>query len=129
MSSEKSTILIVDDNETNLMVAEKFVEIGGFTPLCAHSGKEAIEIFERESPDLVLMDLSMPEMDGYQAASIILEIQANEGRFVPIVALTSYTDPRHFNKCMEAGFQGFLSKPTSVEEVKSTINELLEPVS
>ena len=128
MRSGKTKVLIVDDNETNLLVARKFVEIGGFGTLCAHSGKEAIEIFERESPDLVLMDLSMPEMDGYQAASRLLEIQENEGRTVPIVALTSYTDLRHFDKCMKSGFKGFLTKPSSIEEVVSTINQLLDPV-
>ncbi len=128
MSSETKTILIVDDNEVNLLVAEKIVELGGFGTLCANSAQEAIRIFERESPDLVLMDLSMPEMDGYQAASRILEMQEDQGRTVPIVALTSYTDSHHFDKCMKSGFKGFLTKPASIDEVISTINELLEPV-
>ena len=127
MSSKTKKILIVDDNEVNLLVAEKVVELGGFGTLCANSGMEAIRIFERENPDLVLMDLSMPEMDGYQAASRILEIQENQGRIVPIVALTSYTDSHHFDRCMKSGFKGFLTKPAGIDEVISTINELLEP--
>ena len=128
MLSEKCRVLIVDDNETNLLVTRKFVEIGGYGTLCARGGKEAIEVFEREKPDFVLMDLSMPEVDGYQAASRLLEIQEKEGRTVPIVALTSFTDSRHFDKCMKSGFKGFLTKPTSIEEVVSTIDRLLEPV-
>lgn len=129
MRSQAEKVLIVDDNEVNLFVAKRFVELGGFGTLCAHSGKEAIEIYERESPDIVLMDLSMPEMDGYQAASKILEIQEDLGRSVPIVALTSYSDSYHFDRCMEVGFKGFLTKPTDIDDVISTITELLEPVA
>ena len=128
MSERSETILIVDDVELNLLVAERAIKMSGFRTLRASSGKEALEVFGRERPDLVLMDLRMPGMDGYETAAKIIEMERGKDRSVPIVALTAYAEPEHRQRCKEAGFDAFLTKPIDIDEAISIIAGLLDPV-
>ncbi len=116
-------ILVVDDEVTNRMVLNAMLKRDGFTVLMAENGKEAIEVFEKEELDLVLMDVMMPVMDGYEATRIIKSSIGN--RFVPIFFLTAMTDEKALAKCIESGGDDFLTKPFSRTILRSKIDALL----
>lgn len=123
MGERQLKILVVDDEVTNRMVLNAMLKRDGFTVLMAENGKEAVEIFDKENPDLVLMDVMMPVMDGYEATRIIKSSIGN--RFVPIFFLTAMTDEKALAKCIESGGDDFLTKPFSRTILRSKIDALL----
>ncbi|MDH5189887.1 MAG: SpoIIE family protein phosphatase [Gammaproteobacteria bacterium] len=116
-------ILIVDDEVTNRMVLNAMLKKDGFTVLMAENGKQAIEVFNKENPDLILMDVMMPVMDGYEATRSIKSLVGD--RFVPIFFLTAMTDEKALAKCIESGGDDFLTKPFSRTILRSKIDALL----
>jgi len=120
-------ILIVDDNEINLVVAERMVTAAGFETLCAMNGREAIALYEAERPDLVLVDLSMPEMDGFEAASEIMRLQEGAETKAPIIAITAHTAETYKDRCLDAGFMGFIEKPIAFEKMDEVLSLFLTP--
>lgn len=102
-------VLVVDDDETNRIVLQRLIEKQGHLVVQAENGQEAITVFHNESPDLVLMDVMMPVMDGYHAAQKIKA--ACRGHFVPIIFLTAISDESGLAKCIESGGDDFLTKP------------------
>jgi CheY-like chemotaxis protein len=102
-------ILVVDDDLSNRMLLKVFLMRKGHTVLQAENGQVALEIFEQEHPDMILMDVTMPVMTGYEASSIIK--QRSGKRFVPIIFLTGLTDDESLAKCVESGGDDFLGKP------------------
>ena len=102
-------ILLAEDNAANRYLASYLLEGAGYTVIHAQNGQEAIRLTLAERPDLVLMDIQMPEMDGYEAA---LRIRAEqELANIPIVAVTSYAMTSDRTKAMEMGFVGYIEKP------------------
>ena len=116
-------ILVVDDEATNRMVLDAMLKKDGYAVIMAENGKEAIEIFEQEQPDMVLMDVMMPVMDGYQATTMIKELSRD--RFVPVFFLTAMTDEKSLAKCIDSGGDDFLTKPFSKTILKAKIDALL----
>lgn len=104
-------ILVADDTDTDRMILETIVRKEGHSVVSAANGKQAVELFLSESPDIVLLDALMPVMDGFDAARLIKE-QAGD-KFIPILFLTSLSDTESLVKCLEAGGDDFLSKPYS----------------
>lgn len=102
-------ILLVEDNEQNRYLATFLLESSGFHVLHAANGCAALRIAETESPDLILMDIQMPEMDGYEAARRIRAIAGLES--IPLVAVTSYAMPSDRKKALALGFTGYIEKP------------------
>jgi CheY-like chemotaxis protein len=105
-------IAIVDDTLVNLLIVRKHVEILGHTALTAANGIEALALFEREKPDLILMDVVMPEMDGYEAARRIRTLE-NGARWTPIIFLTGMGSEDDLKCGIEAGGDDYLIKPVS----------------
>jgi CheY-like chemotaxis protein len=118
-------ILLVEDNEQNRYLATFILEKAGHMVIHAHTGGEALKIAERESPDLVLMDIQMPEMDGYEAAQKLRTMPGLET--VPIVAVTSYAMVGDREKAMRHGFVGYIEKPISTETFLTEIGRFLAP--
>ena len=115
-------ILIVDDDRTNLLVLSSMLKKEGYTTIEATNGLEAVELFRQYDVDMVLMDVMMPEMDGYQAAK---EIKAKSGEsFVPIIFLTAITEDKALAKCVENGGDDFLTKPYNRIILRSKIDAL-----
>jgi two-component system, sensor histidine kinase len=111
-------ILLVDDNEMNRMMARAILERKKFEVDEVENGKEAITQLEKKKYDLILMDIMMPEMDGYEATKMI----RNELKLkVPIIALTANAIKGDDQKCLEAGMQGYLSKPYSPNQLYEAI--------
>lgn len=104
-------ILIVDDEISNLLLLKAILSSAGHHAIMARDGSDAVAAFEREQPDMILMDVMMPGMDGYEATRQI-KVRAGE-RFVPVIFLTALDDERALAKCVECGGDDFLTKPYS----------------
>ncbi|MBF0380266.1 MAG: SpoIIE family protein phosphatase [Magnetococcales bacterium] len=102
-------ILIVDDDRINSAILTRLLGREGHPVVIAHNGEDGVEKFMQEQPDLVLMDIRMPRMDGYDAARKIKESASD--RFVPIIFLTAVTDEEGLAQCIDAGGDDFLTKP------------------
>ena len=112
-------ILIADDNTTDRMILRKIVQSGGHQVVEAGNGLEAVEQFEKNRPDLVLLDAIMPEMDGLEAARRI-KVLSNDD-LIPIIFLTSLTDASSLADCLNAGGDDFLTKPYNAVVLKAKI--------
>src|SRR5215510_1012373 len=108
-SSAPFTVLIADDDRINRMVLHTMLKKDGHTVHVAENGQEAVSLFEQHQPDLVLMDVMMPNMDGYEATSRIKALAGE--RFVPVIFLTAMTDEQALVQCVECGGDDFLHKP------------------
>lgn len=106
-----SKVLIVDDDSVNRMILEGMLTNHGHQVMQAEDGKQALDMFQSEQPDIVLMDIMMPVMNGYEATRAIKNM-ANE-KFVPIIVLTAMTDEEELVKCVHSGADDFLTKPFS----------------
>ena len=115
-------VLLAEDNLVNQRLAVRLLEKRGHRVVVAATGLEALKALEKESFDLVLMDVQMPEMDGLEATAIIREKEKGTGRRQPIVALTAHAMKGDREKCTEGGMDGYLSKPIRPQE----LDQLLE---
>ena len=120
---QKTKLLIVDDDSVNQIVLKGMLVKYGYDVVVANDGKQSIEKFREEQPDLILMDVMMPEMDGYEAAKRIK--QESGTNYIPIMFLTAITDDEALAKCVESGGDDFLSKPYSPVILKARIDALL----
>lgn len=102
-------VLIVDDEQANRLILQAMLRKSGHEVIEAVHGQESIELFEQHKPDLVLMDVMMPVMDGYEATRVIKQKSAND--FVPVIFLTAITDEDALVRCVESGGDDFLTKP------------------
>ncbi len=115
-------ILLVDDGEANLALLSHFVAQMGHTPVTARNGLEAVEAFKASAPDMVLMDVMMPEMDGYEATARIREL--NAGRWVPIVFLSALAQDSSLVRGLEAGGDDYLTKPVNLVVLEAKIRAM-----
>lgn len=114
--------LIADDNATNRLVLAAMLKKEGHEVVAAEDGKEAVEAFAREQPDMIIMDVMMPVMSGYEATA---QIKAQCGdRFVPVIFLTAITDEAGLAECIKQGGDDFFIKPFNRTILKSKIDAL-----
>ena len=116
-------ILVVEDNKTNQLVVKTILENSGMRVDIAQNGREAVEAVKTKEYDLILMDVQMPEMDGYEASKIIRSDPALAE--IPIVAMTANALPTDRNKCLEAGMNEFLTKPISQAGLLRIIDKMI----
>jgi two-component system cell cycle response regulator DivK len=116
-------ILLAEDNATNRYLETFLLEKAGFTVIHAVNGAEALELALAHRPDLVLMDLQMPEMDGYEAARRIHAEPQLAG--TPIVAVTSFAMTRDREKALQLGFAGYIEKPIQPQTFVAEISQFL----
>jgi signal transduction histidine kinase/CheY-like chemotaxis protein/HPt (histidine-containing phosphotransfer) domain-containing protein/PAS domain-containing protein len=119
-------VLLVDDNPVNMLLAKTIVKnlIPKVQILEAKNGREAVEIFVKEDPSMIFMDIQMPEMSGYEATMEIRRIENNTRR-VPIVALTAGTVKGEYERCIEVGMDNYLSKPVVVADIQKMLDKYL----
>jgi two-component system cell cycle response regulator DivK len=116
-------ILIVDDNELNLKLARDVLRFAGFRTVEAATGNDGVAAALEEQPDLVLMDIQLPDMPGTEAAR---KIRAGEhAAAIPIVALTSFAMKGDRERFLDEGFDGYLEKPISVREFPDQVRGFL----
>lgn len=108
----KIPVLVVEDNVVNQLVVRNFIDTDRYDVTVAEDGEKAVQYFEKHSPALILMDLSMPVMDGFSATRRIREIEREENRaHTPIIATTAHVLDEDRKKCADAGMDDFLAKP------------------
>jgi CheY-like chemotaxis protein len=117
-------ILLAEDNVVNQRLAVRLLEKHGHTVLVTNNGGEAIAALEREPFDLALMDVQMPEMSGLEATARIRERERATGARLPIIALTAYAMKGDRERCLEAGMDGYVSKPIQSAELFKLVAEL-----
>jgi signal transduction histidine kinase len=118
------TILIAEDNEHNIQTLSEYLTAKGYRLIIARNGRDAIEYTKTDHPDIVLMDIRMPIMNGYDA---ILQIRADEmTRDIPIIAVTALVMPGDRERCLNAGADKYLSKPVSLQELNQMIEHFLK---
>jgi two-component system, cell cycle response regulator DivK len=118
-----TTILLVEDNEQNRYLATFLLRQAGYRVVHAQNGCEGIEVAVRERPALVLMDIQMPKMDGYEAARQLMVTPGCEQ--IPIVAVTSYAMAGDRERALSQGFAGYIEKPIETETFVATIRRFL----
>jgi CheY-like chemotaxis protein len=117
-------ILLAEDGLVNQRVAVMMLEARGHQVKVAGNGKETVEHFEREPFDLILMDVQMPEMDGLEATRMIRRKETGSASHIPIVAMTAHAMKGDRERCLEAGMDGYLSKPIRADLLYETIESL-----
>lgn len=105
-------VLLVEDNERNLKLARDVLEYAGFTVLVATTGEDAVATARRSAPDVILMDLQLPGIDGHAALSLLRADSTTSD--IPVVALTAFAMAKDRDRALAAGFDGYLEKPISV---------------
>jgi CheY-like chemotaxis protein/HPt (histidine-containing phosphotransfer) domain-containing protein len=119
--SRRLRILVAEDNAINSLVAVRLLERAGHSVAVAINGQEALDALERASFDLVLMDVQMPIMGGFEAVARIREQEKITGKHLPIVALTAGAMKGDSERCLEAGMDGYVAKPIQEEELFAVI--------
>ncbi len=124
-STEKTwRVLVADDNRENLILLKSLLETVGFSVIEAQNGKEAVELFERELPDLVWMDMRMPVMDGYEATRQIR--QRSGGDTVPIIAITASALSEQRQEILSAGCNDMVTKPFHESDIFEPMARFLD---
>lgn len=118
-------ILVIEDNDDNLTLMRLMLERKQHTVLIAPDGLIGLEMARKEHPDLILLDLSMPEMDGWDVARALKADVVT--RAIPIIAVTAHSSPRDREQALAAGCDDFVTKPFSVRQLLEKIDNLLDP--
>ena len=117
------TILVVEDNELNMKLVRGLIKIGKYCMLEATDAESGIEQIREQCPDLVLMDIQLPGMDGLSATKIIKQDPSLKD--IPVVALTSYAMQGDEEKALEAGCRGYIAKPIDTRKFLETVAQYL----
>jgi two-component system, cell cycle response regulator DivK len=116
-------VLIVEDNIDNYELVRFLLERSGYDTRWARSGREGLSMTKEEKPDLILMDLSLPEMDGWTATERLKSDP--ETKHIPVVALTAHTLPGDRKRALEVGCDDYLSKPMNIALFVETVAKLI----
>jgi CheY-like chemotaxis protein len=120
-------LLLAEDNRVNQLVATRLLERQGYQVAVANNGKEALQLYASDEMqfDLILMDIQMPEMDGFETTQIIRSREQTTGEHIPIIALTAHAMNGDRDRCLEVGMDGYVSKPIRLEELESELNRFV----
>jgi len=118
-------VLLAEDNAVNQLVALRVLEKQGHVVTVAANGRKALEALEKETYDVVLMDIQMPEMDGWEATRAIREKERATGEHIPIVAMTAHAMKGDEERCLAAGMDQYLTKPIQTLELLATLEEIM----
>jgi len=121
----RSLILLAEDNEANLSTLSSYLQAKGYDLICAKTGREALEQVQAQVPDLILMDIQMPEMDGLEAIRQIRQMSNPALGHIPIIALTALAMKGDRDRCIAAGANQYMSKPVKLRELVTQIQILL----
>ncbi len=119
----RATVLVVEDNEDNRALVAKVLGYAGYRVVAAASGEEALELVARGPPDLILMDLNLGGMNGFEATRRLKEDPASAR--VPVVALTAYAMVGDRERALEAGCDGYIAKPVDVRRLPEQVETFI----
>jgi len=119
----KNLILVVDDEHSNLVFYSACLEEEGYEVVTASNGSEALEVLRERAPDLIVLDVRMPVMDGYTTCKALRE--RDETRYTPILFLSALGEEEHVQEGIQSGADDFLAKPVHAGELKVRVRSLL----
>jgi CheY-like chemotaxis protein len=121
--SNSPIIMLAEDNENLIEIYADYIQTNNYRVVVARDGLEALSVADEEEPDLMLIDVQMPKMDGLE----VMKKLRTEGRFadVPIIALTANVLPAYKKRCLEAGATDFLGKPSSMAQIMAMIKKYI----
>jgi CheY-like chemotaxis protein len=123
-SARKLRILVAEDNPVNQAVILRVLQKMGHTAGLAQTGKEALAIASADKFDLIFMDVQMPEMDGLAATAAIRQQEQKSGTHIPIFAMTAHAMKGDRERCLEAGMDGYITKPVRFSDIEQTLTNL-----
>jgi len=121
------SILVAEDNSVNQRLAIRLLEKHGHRVAVAGDGLRALELHETSPFDLILMDIQMPGMDGFEATAAIRERERRGSRYTPIIAITAHAENGYAEKCRAAGMDGYVTKPFEPARLFAAIHEVTQP--
>ncbi|MFC7594355.1 response regulator [Terrabacter sp. GCM10028922] len=122
--TDRPLVLLVEDNPRNLKLARDVLEFAGFTVAIAGTGEDGVALAASALPDLILMDIQLPGIDGYAALEQIRRNSATT--HIPVVALTAFAMARDRDRVLSSGFDGYLEKPISVRDFPTEVRRHLD---
>lgn len=130
-ANDNLDILVCEDNEVNQIVFTQILQSAGFSFTIANNGKDGVAVFKERHPKIVLMDVSMPEMNGLEATRAIRNFEELSGGHVPIIGVTAHAIKGDREACLEAGMDDYMSKPVSpdllTEKIRQHLSSLQQP--
>ncbi len=117
------SILVIDDNEVNLKLAQKILTVSGYEVMAAARGEQAIEMACTRRPDLILLDIRLPDIDGLEVLRRLRSLP--ETKDVPIVAMTAQAMPDEVDRFVAAGCDGYIQKPISLQTFRAEVQRHL----
>ena len=125
--SQPKTILIVEDNELNMKLFNDLLQAHGYNTLQTHDRRDVMDITRRHRPDLILMDIQLPEISGLEIAKML---KADDDlKSIPVVAVTAFAMRGDEQKIRNGGCDGYIAKPISVASFLQTVSKFLEPAA
>ena len=124
-AKRRTKLLVAEDNVTNQKVAQRIIEKLGYQAVVVTNGREAVEAIDRFPYDLILMDVQMPELDGFEATAMIRRKQALGGPRVPIIAMTAHALKGDRERCLAAGMDDYVSKPIQPKQLSEILKRYL----
>jgi adenylate cyclase len=123
MTENQGRVLLVDDDRQTRLKLARDLEDGGYSVSQADGGRAALDMLQSEPFDLVLLDLLMPEVDGY---AVLAEMKADETmRDIPVVVVSAVESPENVEKCMQMGAKDYLTKPVDVTKLNACVSKCL----
>ena len=116
MTAERKRVLIVEDDPQNMQMFREFLEMYGYEPICAFDGEDGAEKALSCRPDLVLMDIQLPVLDGFGS---LLKIRESAAKGLPVIAVTAHFNDREM--LLQSGFDDFIPKPVNLELLDSRL--------
>jgi CheY-like chemotaxis protein len=122
-------ILVADDSQVNQEVASGLLGLMGHTVHLANDGQEAVDLFKQRTFDLIFMDVEMPRVDGLAATRMIRDLDEVQGTHTPIVGLSAHALVGFRERCLEAGMDGYITKPIQPDELFNSLKLAATPVA
>ena len=122
-----TTILIVEDNEKNMKLVRDVLQVKGHTTIEATTGEEGVVLAAEKLPDLILMDIQLPKMNGIEALRVLRAAPATSA--IPIIAVTASVMQQDRKLITEAGFDGYVGKPINLKEFLDTVRDALDRIA
>jgi two-component system, cell cycle response regulator DivK len=119
-----STILIIEDNEKNMKLVRDILQHGGHTTLETPSGSEGVRLASQHRPDLILMDIQLPDIDGIEALRLIRTDRSLDA--VPVLAVSASVMPDDLRQIVASGFDAYVTKPIALKDFVATVRRFLE---
>jgi two-component system, sensor histidine kinase and response regulator len=119
----RARVLLAEDNAVNQRLASRILEKAGHAVVIAQTGREAIEALAREQVDVILMDVQMPELDGFETTREIRASERGKNRHIPIIAMTAHAMEGDRERCLESGMDGYISKPIRALDLLRLIDQ------